>query len=279
MSVLGHRLAAELLAVDDEFHFVAVAVCPEFDGLALVALQVPVGEDMERRFVGPPGFQIPRLVFPEAAIVEDAEFGVVGREDKGIGFAAIVEARPVEESGSPGTVGIELPAALDDVLHVVMGGVAIHRYHASGIVGRVEVPASSATARGFFRTYDLPVRMGLLAVIDIVLDDIVEAHDVEALDEFGASRIRHRAGTGGVIELCIFAHRLGQTGALDGVLQSPLLVAVAPEDDRRMVPVALDHPLQQSQVLLVDAHQAVLVDDEDALTVADIEQGGRHGIM
>ena len=111
---------------------------------------------------------------------------------------------------------------------MVMGGVAIHGDHPSGIVGQVKVPAACATACGLLRANDLPVRMGLLTVVDIVLYDIVEAHDVEAFDEFGASGIGHRIGTGGVEELCIFAHGLGQTGALDGVLQSPFLVAVAP---------------------------------------------------
>ena len=32
-------------------------------------------------------------------------------------------------------------------------------------------------------------------------------------------------------------------------------------------------------MFLIDAHQTVLVDDEDALAVADVEQGGRHGIV
>ena len=46
-----------------------------------------------------------------------------------------------------------------------------------------------------------------------------------------------------------------------------------------MIPIALDHPFQKAQVLLIDAHQTVFVDDEDALTVADVKQGGRHRIV
>ena len=46
-----------------------------------------------------------------------------------------------------------------------------------------------------------------------------------------------------------------------------------------MVAVALDHALQQAKMLIVDAHQAVLLNDEDALTVANVEHRWRHGIM
>ena len=46
MSVFGHRLTPELLAIYHEFHLVAIAVGPEVDFLALVSLQIPVGEDV-----------------------------------------------------------------------------------------------------------------------------------------------------------------------------------------------------------------------------------------
>ena len=46
-----------------------------------------------------------------------------------------------------------------------------------------------------------------------------------------------------------------------------------------MIAVALNHPLQQSQMLIINSRQSVLVDDEDALAVADVEQGGCHGVM
>ena len=38
-----------------------------------------------------------------------------------------------------------------------------------------------------------------------------------------------------------------------------------------MVAVALNHPLQKSEMFLVDAHQTVLVNDKNAFAVADVE--------
>ena len=46
-----------------------------------------------------------------------------------------------------------------------------------------------------------------------------------------------------------------------------------------MITITFDHPLQQAQVFFVDTHQTVLVDDEDSLTIADIEQCWCHGVM
>ena len=46
-----------------------------------------------------------------------------------------------------------------------------------------------------------------------------------------------------------------------------------------MVAVTLDHAFQQAKMLIVDAHQAVLLNDEDALTVANVKYRRRHGIM
>ena len=83
----------------------------------------------------------------------------------------------------------------------------------------------------------------------------------------------------GVEEFRIFAHGLGHTDTLNRVLQSPFLVAVAPEDDAGVVAVALDQALQQPQVLLVDTHQTVLVDYQDTLSVANVEQGRGHRVV
>lgn len=46
-----------------------------------------------------------------------------------------------------------------------------------------------------------------------------------------------------------------------------------------MIAVALDHAFQKSQMLVVDAHQAIFVDNEYSLAVADIQEGGSHGIV
>ena len=78
MTVLRHRLTAQLLAVHRQFHLVAVAVSPEFHRLSLMAFQVPMGEDVQHGLVSPPRLQIPSLVFPESTVVENAELGIVG---------------------------------------------------------------------------------------------------------------------------------------------------------------------------------------------------------
>ena len=77
--------------------------------------------------------------------------------------------------------------------------------------------------------------------------------------------------TGGVEESGILSHGLGQTRTLYRVLQSPFFVTIAPEDDAGVVAVAFDHPLQESEMFVVDAHQSVLVDDQDTFAVADVE--------
>ena len=53
----------------------------------------------------------------------------------------------------------------------------------------------------------------------------------------------------------------------------------APEDDARVVAVAGNHALEQVAVLAVGAHEAVFVDDIHAERVADVEHGGRGGIV
>ena len=73
MPVAGHLLPTEFLAVYGEFYLVAVAICPEVNLLAFVALKVPVWEDVKRGLIGPPRLQVPGLIFPETAVVQDAE--------------------------------------------------------------------------------------------------------------------------------------------------------------------------------------------------------------
>ena len=73
MPVFGHFLAAKFLSVDCQFHFIAVAVHPYIDAVAFMPFQVPVRQDMQHRFVRPPGLQIKGLIFREAAVIEHAE--------------------------------------------------------------------------------------------------------------------------------------------------------------------------------------------------------------
>ena len=107
------------------------------------------------------------------------------------GLTAIVKARPIEQSCRPGALGIELPAALDDVLIVLFHG-AVQAHHSAGKFFIFEIPASRAAAGGFFRAHNLPRGILLFAVIHIVLHDIVEPYHIESLDHLPATCVGHR---------------------------------------------------------------------------------------
>jgi len=54
MAVKRHLLSFELLSVDDELDFVAVAVYPYGYLLSLVAVKIPVRKYVKNRLFGPP---------------------------------------------------------------------------------------------------------------------------------------------------------------------------------------------------------------------------------
>ena len=162
---------------------------------------------------------------------------------------------------------------------MMVRGVTIHGNHTSGKFGLVEVPTSGPATGSLFCSHNLPGGVGLLTVIHIILYDIVEAYHIESFDEFHTAGIGHRTGTGGVEKAGIFPHRFSHTGPLNGILQSPFLIAIAPQDNAGVVAVTFDHPFQEAQVFLVDTHQSVLVDDEDTLPVTDIKQRRGHRVV
>ena len=79
--------------------------------------------------------------------------------------------------------------------------------------------------------------------------------------------------------MAVFAHGLGDACSELIPLQSPFFVSDAPQDDRRVVPVAADHASEKLSMFLVDACKAVLLDDEDAETVAYVQQSWSHRVM
>ena len=84
---------------------------------------------------------------------------------------------------------------------------------------------------------------------------------------------------GGIKQAGIFTHGGCNACALNGILHAPLFVAVAPQDNRRVIAVALNHVFQQPQVLGIDARKSVFVNDEYALAVADVELRRRHRVV
>ncbi len=62
-------------------------------------------------------------------------------------------------------------------------------------------------------------------------------------------------------------------------LNAPLFVADAPKNHRGVVAVAVDHRLQLTDVVVIDAEQAVFFDDEDAERVASVKDFGSHRVV
>lgn len=276
VTVVGHRLAALGASVDEEFDLVAVAVGPDVDRLALMALEVPVGEDVEHGVRGPPGAEIIGLVLFEAAVVEQTEFGVDGGEGERVGFALVVEARPVEAAEEPGALIVEPPATLDDVGVRSVG--AVHGGHVA-VVAVVEVYASCAAGRRLFATVGYAFGEALTLALDVVLHDVVVAGHVDGTRDGGAARGGDGSGTRGVEEMHVVRH--GACYAFAEVLpfDAPFLVADTPHDDGGVVAVATNHVGELLLMIVVDAREAVLLNDENAHAVAGVNHGGRHGVV
>ena len=185
-------------------------------------------EQMQGRLVRPPRLQIPRLILPETAIVEDTKLRIGGRIFQRIRLATIVEPRPIEHTSTPGTVGIELPAALNPVHRPVIVGTEIHRAHVSGCIRRIEIDAARPASRRLLRSHNLPCRVRLLAVIGIVLKDIVEPHHVKTLDHLHTAGIGNRRVARRVKKTGVLTHGSSDTRTLHGVLHPPLLITVTP---------------------------------------------------
>ena len=112
-----------------------------------------------------------------------------------------------------------------------MGGVAVHTHHVAWLSLGVEIDAACAAAGGLFRTNYLPGGIGLLTLVDTVLVDIVEAYDIESLNHFTSTSIGDGGVARGIEQTSVLPHGLCHTTALDCILHTPLLIAVAPEDD------------------------------------------------
>ena len=279
MAAAGHFLAAEIAAVDDQGHFVAVAVHPDGYFFSFVSRQVPVRQDMQDRLVRPPGLQVIRLVFGEAAIVQDAEFRTGGRILQRVGFAAVVEAGPVEQAGQPGPGRIELPAPFDAVIETVRSlGAAVERRHPAGSNIIVVNPARAA-AGGFLRPERHPQRIISPVLVDRILEDIIVPGHIGSFQDLGAAAGSHHHGTGWIEPVAEPGHRPGDPFALLIPFNPPFFVADAPQQDAGVMAVTLDHLAERFQLRRIDAHQPRLFQDIHAQAVADVQQGGRSRIV
>ena len=279
VAVLRHLLSAQSFSICDKFHLGTVGVGPYVYLLALVAFKVPVGQQVQHGFAGPPCLQIVSLVLGESAVVENAKFRPCGRELQRVGFAAIVEARPVEQSAEPRALVVELPTAFNAVQQAVGTlRAAVDGFHAT-VVGIVVVDAARAAAGGLLAAQRDALRIAGAVLLHGILQDVVIACHVHRLYDSGTAAGGGTGQTGGVQAVAELAH--GGTDAASVVvpLDAPLLVAHAPEDDRRMVAVAANHLAELVPLVVVDAREAVLLQHEHAQSVAGIQQFGCGGIM
>ena len=112
MRILRHRFAAETLAVEEKFDFLAIAVSPDADFLPFLAGPVPVREHMQHRLIRPPGLQIIHAVLGKAADIENAVLRRDGRPAEGHRLAAIIEAGPDAHAGKEWPLGVVRPCVL-----------------------------------------------------------------------------------------------------------------------------------------------------------------------
>ena len=269
-----HLLTAQTAPVDPQGHLVAIAVNPDGDLLPFVAFQVPVRKDVQYRLVGPPGLQEESLVFRKTAIVEDTELRSGCGEFQRIGLAAIVESRPIEQAGEPGTGIVELQAALNAVEQAVGALRApVDRSHAA-VLHVIKIDTSGTAARGFLGAHGHAGGIVGPVLVHRVLQDIVVTRHVTSLDNLRAAAGGYDHRTRRIDPVAEFRHRAGNTLALLIPLNPPLFVANAPHDDAGMMLVAFDHLAQRFELGIVRTHQARLLEDIHTQAVADVEQGG-----
>ena len=79
--------------------------------------------------------------------------------------------------------------------------------------------------------------------------------------------------------MAILAHCLCDACAELLPFDAPFLVADAPQNHRRVIPVPFDHSLQKACVLFVDTREAVLFYDQNAETVTCVKHFRSHRIV
>ena len=275
MAVALHLLATERSAVEEELDLVAVGIGADLHDLAFLARPVPVGEDVQHHLIGPPRLEVVEAVLGEAAGIEDAELRADRREVERRGLAAIVKSGPIHNAGELRSGGVVLPAELG----VAAGGAVLQGRHVGALlVG--EIDAARGLSRRFLRAEDDLIRVLRVLLIGLGLLDVVHPGGVDRGGDAAPAAADRRGDEARRIEaLRKILHGGGDPGPLDIALNPPLLVADRPDDDRGMVAIAADHRFELAEVIRVDAHQAVLVDDEHAETVAGIEQLRRRRIV
>ena len=79
--------------------------------------------------------------------------------------------------------------------------------------------------------------------------------------------------------MAVFTHSFRDAGAEIVPLHSPLFVADAPEDDRRVVTVAADHTAEKLYMFVIHTGQTVLLYHKDSETVASVKSFRSHRVV
>ena len=108
------------------------------------------------------------------------------------------------------------------------------------------VDVASAASACLFGAYDDPVGVGLVAVVDVVLDDVVVAVDVDLFSQSEASGVAVGVESGVVDVAGVVDHGACYLLAFVGALDPPFFVAYAPEEYGGVVAVAFDHGAEKS---------------------------------
>jgi len=147
--------------------------------------------------------------------------------------------------------------------------------------GVIKVDATGGIGRTFFGAHGwLPGVVGMMH-IGIAVAQIIESHHINGSADAGFPGTTHGGIdiTGRVDGFDKGLHHPHNIGTALVGFDGPLFVANAPGNDAGMVAVAHNQSFALMQVVIGDAHQAVLVDDQHAQTVAHIEQLGRGRVV
>ena len=154
-----------------------VAVGRDGDGLPFPARPVPVRKNMQHRRVAPPGLEIVETILGKTTGVQNTELRSDCRPVERRGFATIVEAGPIKNTGKKRSRGIMFPAALG----IAPGG-SFDLGRQVGVGPIVKIYSAGALRGGFLRA-----EKNLLGVIGVLLVGIalLDVIDPRRLDRGG----------------------------------------------------------------------------------------------
>ena len=162
--------------------------------------------------------------------------------------------------------------------HAAVAGVHCRRLPAFCLPLR-EIYTPGAAAGSLLRSECTALRIILPVLVHGVLEYIVVSCNIGRHQNGRTAAGSYRHLSGRVEPVAIFPHGFRDAAAEVVPLDSPFLIAHAPEYYARVVSVPFDHPLQQTGMLFVDSCETVLLDDQYAQPVAGVQHFRSHRIV